>query len=147
MRNVVVLTFAVLVGACAAPATQTSGKVTSDSERCSVYVYRTQTAFHSLNPEKPFVFVGEEQVGTLGVGDSLCLRLPTGKYTVSVREAFLFMPAWTSGSVEVEVVPEVTAYVRYSKDFGGVAPSAAGPVVTGKTRLGLSNEQSWKARQ
>lgn len=118
-----------------------------ESVPCPVHVYRTRAAFHSLDAEKPFVYAGEEQAGALGVGDSLCLRLPPGRHVIAIREPVLFMPAWTSRTLEVEVAGARPVYVRYSAEFGEVAPSAAGPVVLGSRSLKLSDEASWRARQ
>jgi hypothetical protein len=135
-----------LLSACASAPTKSPSALV-EGGRCSVHVYRTQTVFHSLNPEKPFIYVGEEQVGQLGVGDTLCLRLPAGRYIVSVRESVLFMPAYPSGKVEIEVTADSVHYVRYAKNMGGVIGMPSGPVVTGNLRFGLSNEQGWRARQ
>lgn len=134
-----------LLSACSTPSVQAPSQTTSDG-RCSVYVYRTQTLFHSLNPVKPYVYVGDEQIGRLGVGESLCLRLPLGNYTISVRESVLFMPAWSSGKLDVQVTTDKTLYVRYIKDFGGVTPTPGGPIVTGNSRLLLSEDQGRPAK-
>lgn len=145
-HTLIPIAFSLLVSACATSPTKPSNQMV-EGGRCSVHVYRTQTAFHSLNPEKPFIYVGDEQVGKVGVGDALCLRLPAGKYTLSVRESVLFMPAWSSGKLEIEVTSDSTHYVRYATNLGWVAPTPGGPVVTGSSRFSLSNEEGWRARQ
>jgi hypothetical protein len=149
-----------LFGACAAPQSQGPQERQPTATRapevspaafshpdCSVHVYRNKTTFHALNPEKPFLFVGDTKISRLSIGESHCLRLVPGKYTISVKEPFMFMPAHTSGAVEVEVTGTTPIYVRYAKDFGGVF--SAGPVTTvGSTsRLHLVSEGQWRERQ
>src|SRR5687767_6436587 len=116
----------VLVACGTAPAPSQApaqaARVQSPAAPCIVHVYRNKTAYHSRNPEQPFVYVGDEQAGTLGVGQSQCLRLAPGKYVLSIRQPVLFMPGITSDRLEIEVTEGTPVYIRYAKEFTGVTP-------------------------
>jgi hypothetical protein len=116
------------------------------TEGCSVYVYRNKTSFESLSFEKPFVYVGDERVGKLGTGDSICLRMADGRYIVSVKAPIAFMPAFTVGKVEVEVLAGAPVYVRYAKEFTGVVVSGANASTTGSNKVQVVTEAQWRGR-
>jgi len=116
------------------------------TQGCSVYVYRNKTSFESLNFEKPFVYVGDERVGKLGTGDSICLRMAEGRYTVSVKAPIAFMPAFIVGKVEVEVIAGAPVYVRYAKEFTGVVVSGANASTTGSNKVQVVTEAQWRGR-
>jgi hypothetical protein len=137
---------AVLVAGCASPPFVTTFQQ-SGGAGCTVHVYRTQTNFHSANPEKPFVYADDQPAGTLGVGQSICLTLPPGKHVVVVREPILFMPGWPSRRLEIEVADAAPIYVRYSREFGGVVLSAGSAFVQGSKSLRISDEAGWRARR
>lgn len=114
--------------------------------RCPVWIYRNNTSFHALNPEQPYVFVNELNVGTISIGETYCLNLGPGRYQISVKEPILFMPAFLAGSVVVEVSEGSTQYVRYSKEFGGIMSTGAGNAVTSKKKLDIVSKQAWEDR-
>lgn len=113
----------------------TSGK----DDSCPVWMYRNKTFYHSANIERPFVYVNEQKIGELGVSDSMCLNLSAGRYQISMRESFLFMPAETSNVLIVE--PEIgkTIYVRYSKEITRFSYP--------ESNLFLVDRQSWLERK
>jgi hypothetical protein len=150
-----IFAIAALLSACAIPQPNTPEKsaaaasrveVIDQTEGCSVYVYRNKTSFHRFNPEKPYVYVGEERVGRLGVGDSICLRMPDGKYNVSIKEPIAFVPTYTSGKLDIEVLSSTPVYVRYAKDFAGVVVSGSNATVTGSSKLQMVGEKDWRDR-
>lgn len=155
-NTTLVLPIAILLSACATPqpgvpsAASAAPKVkleASDAtDGCSVYVYRNKTSFHRFNPEKPFVYVDEERVGKLGVGDSICLKMAAGKYTVSIKAPIAFMPTYTVGKVDIEVLADTPIYVRYSKDFSGVVVSGATATATGSSTMQVVTETHWRDR-
>lgn len=114
--------------------------------QCPVWIYRNNTSFHALNPEQPYVFVNDLNVGTISIGQTYCLNLGPGRYQISVKEPILFMPAFTAGSVVVEVTEGSTQYVRYSKEFGGLIPTGAGVGVTSNKKLEVVSKQAWEGR-
>ena len=117
------------------------------SENCSVYVYRNKTTFHALNPEQPFLYVGEEKIGRLAIGKSHCLHLPPGTHTISVKEPILFMPSYTSGRVEVKITGTAPIYVRYGREFAGIATAGSNTIAMANSSLQLVSENQWRARQ
>lgn len=128
--------------ASAAPAPETK----SETAACPVQVYRMKTSFNRVNPELPYVFADDQKIGRLGVGKTLCLKLAPGKHVVAIKEAFMFMPGPTSGTVEVEVLEGKSIYVRYAKEFGGMAATPTGAMVTARDSLRLATEDEWKGR-
>lgn len=129
-------------------ATPSLSEITSGTDRnCPVWIYRTNTFYHSGNPEKPFVFVNELQVGGLGVSNTMCLNLKPGIYQVSIKEPIMFMPGPTSGALTVEPKNGEVIYIRYSKEMGGVFVVGAAAGTTSKTSLSLSDRESWMARK
>jgi hypothetical protein len=114
---------------------------------CPVWIYRTDTFYHSGNPEKPFVYVNELQVGGLGVANTMCLNLPPGKYQVSIREPIMFMPGSTSGAITVDSKNGEVVYIRYSKEMTGVFVVGTSAGTTSRTSLKFSDRKSWMARE
>ena len=152
--TVAALSVATLLTACATnrPTTDTAAsaskiEVSEDTSGCSVYVYRNRTMFERGNPEKPFLYVGEEKIGRLGIGDSVCLKMPDGKYTISVKGSIAFMPSFTVGQVDVDVVAGAPVYVRYAKQFGGVAPAGANTTTVGRSSVQIATQAQWLERQ
>lgn len=151
------LSLALVLGGCAttnvesnrAPTASASGvRVNPAGNDCSVIVYRMNTLFDSLNPVKPHLLVGEEKVATLGVGDSVCLQLPTGKHTIVVKATIMFVPAYTIGQVDVDVSPATSPiYVRYAKEFSSVIPVGATPAVTSRSSVSIATKEQWLARR
>ncbi|HRH77447.1 MAG TPA: DUF2846 domain-containing protein [Cellvibrionaceae bacterium] len=116
------------------------------NDTCPLWIYRNKTTFQMLNPELPHVYVNELRVGTLSIGQSYCLYLSPGRYEISIKEPFLFMPTYTSGSKVVDIVAGTTLYLRYKKDPGGVESTGVGVVVTSKQNLDWVAKQDWENR-
>jgi len=119
----------------------------TDKNSGQITIYRTQTSYHSLNPEKPFVFVGDREVGTLAVGSSLTIRLPSGDHRFSIREPLMFQPVRESRSLMVTVKSGENYYLRYSNEAGGVIPLGGGAVFTSVTGLDLVPKELADARR
>lgn len=119
----------------------------SDEKACPVWVYRTDTFYHSANPEWPFVYVNELKVDGLGVARTMCLNLKPGKYQISIKEPIMFMPGPTSGAITVEPKAGGTIYIRYSKEMAGIFAVGATVGTTSKTSLSFSDRESWMARR
>lgn len=160
MKHLEIAAFALIVGAVAgcasAPRSAPSnlsltpqlGALRSppNNGQCPVWVYRKNTSFHALNPEQPYVFVNDLNVGTISIGQTYCLNLSPGRYEISVKEPILFMPAFAAGSVVVEVTEGSTQYLRYSKEFGGIIPAGAAVGVTSNKKLEVVSKQAWEGR-
>lgn len=126
----------------------TAAEVTAPPQgKCPVWIYRTNTSFHALNPERPYVYVNDVQISTLGVGATFCLNLKPGKYEVAIREPILFIPANKSGELVVDVAPGGTQYIRYSREMGGVkiySPTAVG--MGSVKNLDFASQEAWDGR-
>ena len=68
--SILTFTLILLSGCSSAPKYIVSSEwdQTNSSE---VIIYRTNVAFHSLNPEKPFFYIDGKEVGKLGTGQSI----------------------------------------------------------------------------
>lgn len=150
-----ITSLALLAGCATAPpilppdisSTPTLSQIKSGTDQsCSVWIYRANTFYHSGNPEKPFVYVNELQVGGLGVANTMCLNLPSGKYQISIREPIMFMPGSTSGTIIVEPKNGEVIYIRYSKEMAGFFVVGATAGTTSKTSITFSDRKSWMAR-
>lgn len=119
----------------------------SSAEACSAIVYRTQSTFHSMNMEKPFVFVGTQRMGTLDTGQSMCLALSPGTHRITINEPVMFMPGWASGTLDVTVPADKPVYVRYSKEYAGTLAGGANATVTGSGKLRAATMAEWMARK
>lgn len=160
MKHLIVVATALVVGTIAgcasaptvgpsnlSPTPQLSAlRAQPNNSQCPVWVYRNNTSFHALNPEQPYMFVNDLNVGTISIGQTICLNLGPGRYQISVKEPILFMPAFTAGSVVVEVTEGSTQYVRYSKELGGIIPTGVGVGVTSKKKLEIVSKQAWEGR-
>lgn len=111
-----------------------------------VWIYRNKTSFHARNPEQPYVFVNNLKVDTLSIGQTYYLNLAPSRYQIAVKEPILFMPAFTAGSVVVEITEGSTQYLRYSKEFGGIITTGAGVGVTSNKKLEIVSKQAWEER-
>src|SRR5437773_2605580 len=113
------------VASCATRVPFVQDQNLTESDSANITIYRTRTSFHSLNPERPFVYVDAKEVGKLGVGQDLNLKLTAGEHRFSIREPVLFQPAYESKSLTVTIREGVTYYLRYSKEMSGILlPSA-----------------------
>lgn len=112
-----------------------------------LYIYRTNTAYHSLNPEKPFFYIDGKEIGKLGTGQSIYTKITSGNHVITAKEPILFMPAYENGSLQFKVEPNKKYYIRYSKDFSGI--SIVGPTVvsTDSTTLQMANKEYFQKRK
>ena len=153
-----IITLSLLLSGCAVnPAslppnlspTPNKVEITSDlhDADCPVWIYRNRTTFHALNPEIPFIYLNELQVGKLGVASTFCLKLQPGKYQISTKESILFMPSTTSGSLTIEPKKGETIYIRYGKEFAGLTSAGSTPVINSNTNLNVVNKELWETRR
>src|SRR4051812_35113233 len=116
-------------------------------ERCSAYIYRADPKDTFQRGIPVFVYVGDERIAGLSIGQSLCLRLATGKQTVSIRDPVLALPGPEVASIDVEVSDASTVYIRHLRFFAGAVPVPGGVAVQSKTTLDVVTEDAWRGRQ
>ena len=62
------------------PKEQLVRKVTAkNTPPAKILVYRPDTFFHKWNPEEPYVYLDGEEVGTLGVSETLTFEVEPGE--------------------------------------------------------------------
>lgn len=106
-------------------------------------VYRTSQSFHSMNPEKPFVYLDDQHIGNLGTGDVITRQVKSGPHHLTMRHPVMFMPAWQIGALDLDLLPGKTYYVRYSYDMAGMV----GTTPTGASSLSLVDAADGQARR
>jgi hypothetical protein len=84
----------------------------------SIYIYRTQQSFHSLNPEKPYFYIDGQHVANLGTGETTLRLVPPGPHRISGRGTFMFAPAGELGGIDIVTEAGKAYYIRYSLDPG-----------------------------
>ena len=84
-------------------------------------IYRPDTSFHKYNSEEPFVYLDEEQIGTLGVGETITVRVAPGRHEVRIKSSFLFLPGFEAGRVEFALDPKEKEHIRYGRPDPRVA--------------------------
>jgi hypothetical protein len=107
----------------------------NESNSSVVYVYRTDVAYNSMNPEKPFFFLDDKLVGKLGTGEFIRFYVAPGLHEVSSKESFLFSPGLESGKIKGEFKAGDTYYFRYSKDFSNIYGTGVGFVMSDTSSL------------
>ena len=118
------------------------------SKLAKLHIYRTNAAYHSLNPEKPYFYINGKEIGKLGTGEAKSIDVQPGNHTITVKEPIMFMPGYENGRVEIEVRENEEYYVRYSKDFSGVVVTGGtSTTTTGKTTIRLVDKEYFIARK
>ena len=113
----------------------------------SVNIYRTDVAYHSLNPEKPFFYVDDMYIGKLGTGGIISIKLTPGEHILTSRESILFMPGGESGRVKGMFSAGEEYYFRYSKEFSSVVPTGTGFYMSDSTTLQPANEAGYNEKK
>lgn len=137
----------VIISGCATTEKYVVDPNYSDQDLSTLIIYRTKTAFHSLNPELPFIYIDEAVAAKLSVGAYKTVKVPPGKHRLSVRQSILFMPGSESDSFEHVFEPGQTYYLRYSMDFGGAVPIGNSVSVYGSSRFGLTSKENFEQRK
>jgi hypothetical protein len=141
------LTIAVVTGCASTTPKYEISQDWDQAKLASVTIYRTNVFFHSGNPEKPFFYIDGMEVGKLGTGMAVTTKVTPGKHVISVHESLLFTPTYENGRIEYEFEAGKTYYVRYSKDFSGVAVTGSAAFPTGRTSFSFSDENSYQERK
>jgi hypothetical protein len=144
IRLIFLLIFLLNIVSCAS--TDRYASSSTDDNSVTIHVYRTKVAFHSLNPEKPYIYLNDKVIAKLGTGQSETVRIPPGLYRLSVRQPVLFMPGRESDSFEHEFVAGETYYLRYHYGLRDASYVSGTPVFTGTSSLHLTSEKNFRNR-
>jgi len=137
-----------LLNGCSSSPTYKTSPEWDKAKLAKLHVYRTDVAFHSLNPEKPFFYIDGMEFGNLGTGQAITIEVLAGKHVLTVKEPILFMPGYENGKIEIETVENKEYFVRYSKNLSDVIiTGSTSAVVTGKTTIQLVNKKYYSERK
>jgi hypothetical protein len=115
-RWVLCLIPALTIGGCVAQGPKyQSAEVTPARGQAVIYVYRPKGNW-VVRGENPYVEIGGEGMGQLRAGGFVSKVVPSGDYTVRVRQSLLMMPIW-SDSVEVTLAAGGSAYVKIDQRY------------------------------
>jgi len=145
--SLVLFAFMFIAGCATTSKDYVEPKELNDGNSAIVNIYRTDVAYHSLNPEKPFFYVDDMYIGKLGTGGSISIKLTPGEHALSSRESILFLPAGESGSVKGTFSAGQKYYFRYSKEFTNVVPTGTGFYMSDSTTLQPANEAGYKEKK
>lgn len=109
--------------------------------------YRTNTAFHALNPEKPFFYVGDVLVAQLGAGNEKTVSVPAGQHRLSVRQPIMFTPSYESDNFTFDFQGGQEYYIRYSMDYDGAVSTGATVAAVGKSNFKVTDKEHYLNRQ
>ena len=143
-----VLCFFILIGSgCATTDEYYLNPDLIEDELATLYLYRTKTFFHSLNPEKPFIYLDDKMVAKLGTGMAKVIRIRAGQHKMSVRQPILFMPSFESDSFEYYFEAGKDYYIRYSMEFAG--GTVVGNIVSihGSSSFALTTKENYESRK
>ena len=147
LKHLSSLLFFIFIAGCATTERYALPQDADASSLASIYLYRTNTLFHSLNPEKPYIYLDDKVIATLGTGETEFLKVPAGKYRLSVRQPLLFMPSNESDSFEAEFEAGESYYIRYALDFDEVVSYGEGAAVTGTSNFHMVDKATYDERR
>jgi len=99
------------------------------------------------NPESPFVYVNDKEIGNLRVGDQIRTILPSGRHRISIRSPLLFMPAWEAGALDINVEAGKSYYVRYARTPSGIIVLPGSAHAMSSSGFAVVDEETWRQRK
>jgi hypothetical protein len=132
-----------VVAACSRVAPEIVDPSLNDANSAKIFLYRTSQSFHSLNPEQPYFYLNDEQIGSMGTGGTLYRQVPVGTYRISVRKPILFMPAYETGAISITAEAGKVYYIRYSLDPTGLI----GTNFTSSSSLAIVDDSFFRSRR
>ena len=142
MRNLLLLILIVLTG-CASTDAYKSPASLNENNSATVYLYRTDVTYHSLNPERPFFYLDGKLVAKLGTGNSVKFYLKPGEHVLTSKESIMFLPGSESGRISGLFESGKTYYFRYSKEFSNISSIGVGFVMSDTSSLKLATKQQF----
>ena len=146
-KYLIITIIASLIMGCASGPGYVVSQEWAPEELAEVSIYRTDTFFHSGNPERPFFYINDKLVAKLGTGMAVSTKVKAGKHIITVRQPILFMPAYESDRLEYEFEKGKKYYIRYSKNFSDVTNLGGTFVATGTSSFVLADKKSFEKRK
>jgi hypothetical protein len=147
MKKIILMLIVLSIMGCATTENYQLPDGVDDSNLATLHVYRTDTFFHSLDPEKPYIYLGDRVIAKLGTGQAKIVKVPAGKHRLSVRQPILFMPSYESDYFEYQFEAGMNYYVRYSMEFGEVILAGSNIAVIGSSHFSLTNKENYIMRR
>ena len=139
--------FFILLSGCASTDKFILDSQLDSNDLVTLYVYRTDVSFHSLNPEKPYIYLGEKVIAKLGTGQFQKVTIPSGIHRLSVRQPIMFMPGTESDFFEYEFKAGNTYYLRYNYGFNDATFIGGTVAMTGTSDFHLTTKDNYLGRK
>jgi len=120
-------------------------QATAGEPACALNVYHAAGKWGAVRGQV-IVYVDDQKQGSLSMGESLCLDLPAGPHTVSIRETHMLLPMPFKGREQSFVVGQGPVFFRYQKLMSGMAMGGAGAVPTYESEFGPATQAQWQKR-
>ncbi|GAB5382088.1 MAG: hypothetical protein Alis3KO_36010 [Aliiglaciecola sp.] len=143
MNKIYICFFLLVLGGCATTQQFVLSEDVDQEQLATLYVYRTDVAFASLDPEKPFIYLDDKVIAKLGTGHAKLVEVPAGNYRLSVRQSFLFMPSSESDYFMFEFVAGETYYLRYHYGFSNAVFVAGNVAMTGTSDFHMTTKENY----
>jgi hypothetical protein len=142
VKNLLLFVLVILTG-CTSTNTYKAEPSLNESNSATIYFYRTDVAYNSLNPEKPFFYLDNKLVAKLRTGSSIKIFVTPGEHALTSKESFMFLPNSESGRVLGLFEAGRIYYVRYSKEFSHFSSFGVGFVMSDTSSLKLATKQQF----
>lgn len=113
-----ILNFIFLAG-CAYPQKTTSFEPAKiEKNEGLVYLYRTPTSIHSINPDVPKFYINDEPIGRLVIGGYYAIKVQPGDVNISYKTPlFGILFLFKNGRIRFQVLPNKPVYVKFAVLF------------------------------
>ncbi|WCN13646.1 DUF2846 domain-containing protein [Marinomonas mediterranea] len=141
------IAFFILLSGCASTNKFVLDSKIDPEDLATLYVYRTDASFHSFNPEKPYIYLGDKVIAKLGTGQFKRVVIPAGNQRLSVRQPIMFMPGTESDSFKYSFESGKTYYLRYNFSFNDATFIGGTVAMTGTSDFHLTTKENYLARK
>ena len=136
----------ILFAGCAATERYAVPKNIAADQLATVHFYRSSRSYQKLNPEKPYIYLNGKVIARLGVGQAKSVKIPAGRYSLTVREPVLFMPGPQTAAAIIEVAAGEVYYLRYDKSLQGLGKAGTGLVLLESNGFQLVTKANYQWR-
>ncbi|MES2770113.1 MAG: DUF2846 domain-containing protein [Bdellovibrionota bacterium] len=86
-----------------------------NSDKATVYLYRTYTQADSLNPDVPWFYINDNKIGKLSLGGYYVQQIDPGEATVYYKDSAFGRPLpWKGLKIKFPVKANESYYVKFS---------------------------------
>lgn len=147
MKNFIAFLFIFICVGCASTSAIKIPAGVGPNKIATLHIYRTDTTYHMLNPEKPYFYLDDNMVAKLGTGDAQTIKVVEGKHSISVKQPIMFVPSFESDRLVHNFKGGQEYYIRYSKEFSGVRIIGSVTSLEDTSNLYLTSKENYVNRK